>query len=149
MGHLADFGMWASTVLMTVTKVAYPSYASYNAIVSKGDADDTTWLIYWVVVVVEAFISAFVVPFVSWVPFFMLLRLLFYIWLQFPVFNGSVYLFTKFVQPFFEENQKVFNVIAAPDSDEAKAAKVKARKQVKDAYLRILHSIEHPKDKNQ
>ena len=64
MQALANFGNYAAELLTTILKVAYPTYASYKAIKTEESSDDTTWLIYWVVVAVESFIEAYLLPFV-------------------------------------------------------------------------------------
>lgn len=140
--YLSDIGLYASNLLATIVKVAYPTWASYKAIVSNDDSDDTTWLIFWVVVAVETFIESYFIPFVSWVPFFMIMRILFYIWLQLPIFNGSIVIYRKFVQPFFTENSETLNAIINVDSEEAKQKKRKARKEMRLAYLKILATVD-------
>ena len=142
MEYLSRFGIYCSELLTTTLKVAYPTYASYKAIITETGGDDTTWLIYWVVVAVETFIESYAMPFVSWVPFFMLLRLLLYIWLQLPIFNGSVVLFKKFVQPFFESKATVMNIVTYTGED-GKIAREKARKARREAYEEILAAIEN------
>ena len=149
MEYLSRFGMYCSELLTMTLKVAYPTYASHKAICTEGTSDDTTWLIYWVVVAVQMFIEAYVFPFVSWVPFFMLLRLLFHIWLQIPIFNGSVVIFKRFVQPFFEENETFMNVVTNANEEDVKAAREKRRKARREAYEKILKSIENPKEKTE
>ena len=149
MEYLSRFGMYCAELLSMSIKVAYPTYASYKAICTEAGSDDTTWLIYWVVVAVQLFIEAYAFPFVSWIPFFMMVRLLFQIWLQLPIFNGSVVLFKRFIQPFFEENETFMNVVTQSDTEDAKEVREKHRKAVREAYEKILRSIEHPKEKEE
>ena len=146
MHYLSELGLYASNLLATTLKVAYPTWASYKAIVSEEDSDDTTWLIFWVVVAIETFIESYVIPFVSWVPYFMIVRVLFYVWLQMPIFNGSIIIYKKFVKPFFEENSETLNAIINVDSEEAKRKKIKARKEMRLAYFKILASIDPKND---
>ncbi|KAH0794206.1 receptor expression-enhancing protein 5-like [Histomonas meleagridis] len=147
MQYLADFGLYASNLLATALKVVYPAYASYKATISENKDDDTTWLIYWVVVAVESFIEAYLIPFVSWVPFFMIVRVLFYVWLQLPIFNGSIVLFKRFIRPFFEENASTFNTIVRVEGEEDKAKKIKQRKELRMAYYKILAYVD-PENKH-
>lgn len=142
MQALANFGNYAAELLTTTLKVAYPTYASYKAIKTETSSDDTIWLIYWVVIAVESFIEAYLLPFVSWVPFFMLLRLLFYIWLQLPVFNGSILLFRRYIEPFFEKHSKEMNAVTSTDSDDAKDMKAQVKQEISAAYKEILEAIE-------
>lgn len=140
MEYLSDFSAYSSNVLALVLKLAYPTYMSFKSIKSDQN-DDTTWLIYWVVVAVESFIASYVVPFVSWVPFFMIIRILFYIWLQIPVFNGSVILFNKFIKPFFTQNEDILNKIIPGDPESARKAREEIRKSIDETYDQIFSSI--------
>ncbi|OHS94460.1 TB2/DP1, HVA22 family protein [Tritrichomonas foetus] len=146
MEYLLSFGNYASNLLTLVLKISYPTYASFKAIRSEEGNDDTTWLIYWVVVAVESFIGSYLLPFVSWVPFFMIARVLFYVWLQIPIFNGSVILFNKFVKPFFEENQEVLNEIIPGDDQAAAEAKLRRNQSILQAYQDIYDSIGKTKE---
>ena len=119
MDLIASFPQYASDVLIMTVKLAYPLWVSFKSIKSTGSSDDTTWLIYWVVMSIASFAEIYLVPFVQWVPFFMLARLLFYIWLQLPVCNGSIIIFKKFIQPFFSKNKEVFEAITVENSNDA------------------------------
>ena len=145
MDLIASFPQYASDVLIMTVKLAYPLWVSFKSIKSTGSSDDTTWLIYWVVVAVESFIEAYVLPFVAWVPFFMLLRLLFYIWLQLPVFNGSILIFNKYVRPFFEKHKSELNAVTSTDSEEAEIVKKQVQREISAAYKEILEAIEKDK----
>lgn len=141
MEYISDFSSYSSNVLALVLKLSYPTYMSFKAIKSNRENDDTTWLIYWVVVAVESFIASYVIPFVSWVPFFMILRILFYIWLQIPVFNGSVILFNNFIKPFFTQNEEILNKIIPGDPESARKAREEIRRSIDETYNQIYASI--------
>ena len=68
---------------------------------------------------IASFCETYILPLVQWVPFFMLARLLFYIWLQLPVCNGSIFLFKKLVVPFFKENKSVMEAVTIENADDA------------------------------
>ena len=138
---LQQFGLYASDILILLVKFIYPSYASFKAIESPGDVDDTTWLIYWVVASIFTFCEIYILPFVSWVPFFMLARLLLYIWLQLPFFNGSIFLFNKFIKPFFNKNSSIFDKFLA-NNDQGLSKTVEEFKQVlAETYHEILTAV--------
>jgi len=138
----AAFGQYASDILTLLVKFSYPTYASFKAVISLADTDDTTWLIYWVVASLFTFLENYFLPFVSWVPFFMLARLLVYIWLQLPYFNGSIFLFNKVVRPFFSENSRTFDVILANNNKSIRNTVSIARHSLSGTYEEILRSLE-------
>jgi receptor expression-enhancing protein 5/6 len=137
---LRDISTWLANDLVTIIKVAYPTYQSYKALNSAESDDDTTWLIYWVSLAIWSFVEAYLLPFVSWVPFFMILRLLLILWLQAPIFNGSVWIFRKVIQPCFEENEKTMKLVTGGD----RASVEKAAKSVVATYEEILRSLSQP-----
>lgn len=116
MEYVAALLHYASSLLTISVKVAYPAWASFKAIKSNGGSDDTTWLIYWCVMAISSFAEVYLVPFVQFVPFFMLLRLCYYVWLQLPVCNGSIILYKKFVMPFLTKNSEFFDKITIEDT---------------------------------
>ena len=142
MDLIASFPQYASDLLIITVKVAYPLWASFKAIKSTGSSDDTTWLIYWVVMSLASFAECYLVPFVQWVPFFMLARLVFYIWLQLPVCNGSIFLFKKLVYPFFKNNKAVMEAVTIEDSKDATQTIADIRKLLRKAYFEILAALE-------
>ena len=145
MGYISEFSSYASNVLALVLKLTYPTYMSFKAIKSNRENDDTTWLIYWAVVAVESFIASYVFPFISWVPFFMIIRILFYIWLQIPIFNGSVILFNNFIKPFYTQNEDILNKIIPGDPESARKAREEFRHSINETYDQIYSSIKTKK----
>ena len=105
---LDDFGLYLSNLLTFFIKIIYPLYSTFKSIKSENKNDDTVWLLYWVTFGFFSFFEEYIVPFVYWVPFFMIIRILFYLWLQLPYFNGSVFLFKKIVRPFFEQAENSY-----------------------------------------
>ena len=139
---LQQFGLYASDILILLVKFIYPSYASFKAIESLGDVDDTTWLIYWVVASIFTFCEIYILPFVSWVPFFMLARLLVYIWLQLPFFNGSIFLFNKFIRPFFSENSSIFDKFFANNESGLQNTLRSLNHDLRASYKEILAAVQ-------
>ena len=104
MDFLYSFEHYFSSILIFLIQILYPIYRSIKALDTDHGSDDTEWLIYWVVWAFLSFIEEYFLSFLSFVPFFMILRVLFYIWLQIPIFNGSFVIFNKFIHPFFSQN---------------------------------------------
>jgi hypothetical protein len=133
-----DVGTYLSGLIIAIIKFAYPTYASYKAIRSEGLNDNVSWLVYWTIIGFESFFESYVVPFLAWVPFFMLLRVLFYVWLQIPFFNGSIVIFRNFVQPFFEGSSLLGMV---PDNERGSAARSAEARRLKQVYEEIRNSL--------
>jgi receptor expression-enhancing protein 5/6 len=130
------FADYCTNLVIVFIKFAYPMYASYKALRSEGDGDDRFWMIYWTIIGLESFIEAYVAPFLGWFPFFMIARLLFYIWLQMPIFRGSVIIFKKFVQPYFEETGDVVSeFVSGTTANEPQS------QAFREAYSEILTSL--------
>jgi receptor expression-enhancing protein 5/6 len=142
MESLLEFESYATNLLVTTIKVAWPSYATFKAIVSVEEGDDSAWLVYWVIVGLESFLASYILPFVSWIPFFLIVRVVFYIWLQLPVFNGSVILFTKVVQPFMEAHSREFDVIASPTGRASRQLMREVTADINELYEAVLEAIE-------
>lgn len=94
-----------SNAFIFLLKTAYPVYSTFKLINSNAEINDTKWLIYWVIFAFFSFIESYILRFVSYIPFFMICQVLFYIWLQLPLFNGSTILFNKFIKPIFTDDQ--------------------------------------------
>jgi receptor expression-enhancing protein 5/6 len=133
------FGGYLSALIIALIKFAYPTYASYKAIRSGSVADDAAWLVYWTIIGFESFVASYVIPFVAWLPFFMLARLLFYIWLQLPVFNGSLFIFQTCVKPFFQRSSTIIGIVTGEGSGEIHREEQK--REVREAFHRILDSL--------
>lgn len=93
-----------SNIFILLLKTAYPVYSTFKLINNKELLNDTKWLIYWVIFAFLSFIESVFIKFVSYIPFFMICQVLFYIWLQLPIFNGSTILFNKFIKPIFADD---------------------------------------------
>lgn len=96
-----------SNLLIFLLKTAYPVYSTFKSINNNNGTIDTSWLIYWAIFAFFSFIESYFIQFVSWIPFFMICQVLFYIWLQAPFFNGSTIIFNTIVRKFFSGNQVV------------------------------------------
>jgi len=80
----------------------YPAYASVKAIESVQTADDTKWLMYWVVFALFSVAEFFSDIFLNWFPLYWLAKCIFLIWCFIPIANnGTNFIYYKFVRPVF------------------------------------------------
>lgn len=105
MSYANLLGNYFSSTLIFLLKTAYPVYSTFKLIHSKEEINNTTWLIYWVILSFFSFVEYIIFQFVSYSSFFMVCQVLLYIWLQLPIFNGSTIVFNNFIRLLFENNQ--------------------------------------------
>ena len=95
---------WA--ILVTSLTVFYPMIFSIRAIESEGEDDDKQWLTYWMVFgccnVIETFFG-FILR--NTIPYWELVRLLFFVWLLLPQTNGAKVMFESVISPQLEKNK--------------------------------------------
>lgn len=101
---LVAFGLGGRFIVSTVGFL-YPAYRSFKAIESDDHDDDTQWLTYWVV---YAFFTVFD-DMTEWIlgiiPFYHLIKLLFYIWMFWPSTNGAQTIYKTILKPFLIKYQ--------------------------------------------
>ncbi|OAD72169.1 hypothetical protein PHYBLDRAFT_170066 [Phycomyces blakesleeanus NRRL 1555(-)] len=121
-------------IWIVVVVVCGTAYASFKALEAPSRKDDKRWLIYWTV---TAFIHtgvSIVDQILFWVPFYSLLKLVFFIWLTMPWFGGAELLYGQIVRPWL--------VWAEKDVDER--AEV-LRQQLGHAATNVAHQLLHTK----
>lgn len=67
----------------------YPAYMSFKAIESKEKRDDTQWLTFWIVYTIFSIFDPVLSFVLSFLPFFNLLKLFFFIYLFHPKSRGA------------------------------------------------------------
>lgn len=145
--HLGSISSYISGIILCMVKFAYPTYASYKALKSPEAGDDTTWLVYWVVIGLCTFIESYLIPFICILPLFTVIRLVIYVWLQLPVFNLSVLLFKLVVCPFFDQNTDFFEKVTIRNKKDLKDTIKNVKTSIGKVYKEILKSLENEKQR--
>ncbi|XP_059145994.1 uncharacterized protein LOC131933222 [Physella acuta] len=84
----------------------YPAYASYKAVRTKNVKEYVKWMMYWIVFALFCSVETFSDVFLSWLPFYYELKIVFVLWMLSPMTQGSSFLFKKFVHPQLARREK-------------------------------------------
>jgi len=85
--------------LGTCVGVVYPAWCSLKAIKSTDKEDDTFWLAYWVIYGIFSAFESITDILLFWVPFYEMLKIVFYIFLFSPQFKGALTLYYAALEP--------------------------------------------------
>jgi len=86
----------------------YPAYKSIKALESSGKADDTQWLMYWVVFSLFSVLEFFSDTLVGWVPFYWLIKCAFLLWCMSPL-EGSSVIYHRVIRPYFLKHESAID----------------------------------------
>jgi len=97
---------YAAQLLCNLISVAYPAYISIRAIETSDKFDDTKWLTYWVMYAVFSIIEFFSLFLTNFIPFYFLLKCIFFVWCMLPIQNnGAVIIYNRIIRPQFVKHQ--------------------------------------------
>jgi len=98
---------YAAQLLCNAISVAYPAYISIRAIESSDKIDDTKWLTYWVLYATFSIIEFFSLFLTNFIPFYFLLKCIFFIWCMLPIENnGSIIIYNRIIRPQFVKHHQ-------------------------------------------
>jgi len=84
----------------------YPAYCSYKAVKTKNVKEYVKWMMYWIVY--AFFLTAETVAdiFVSWIPFYYEIKIVFLLWMLSPATKGSSIVYRKLLHPQLSKREK-------------------------------------------
>jgi len=98
--------MYISRVIIMVFGTLYPAYRSYKAIKNKEVREYVKWMMYWIVFAFFTTAETFADMFISWLPLYYEIKIVFLIWLLSPATKGSSILYRRFVHPRLMKHEK-------------------------------------------
>lgn len=111
-----------SRIVILVFGTLYPAYASYKAVKTKNVKEYVKWMMYWIVFAFFSAVETFADLFVSWIPFYYELKILFVLWLLSPATKGASILYRKFIHPQLAKREKEIDTYLAKASDQGYSA---------------------------
>ena len=101
-----------SAPLVTLVSVAYPAFKSCLALETEAVDDDKQWLTYWMVFGLFTMVDQSFGFVLHYLPFYFLIKLFIMIWLQNPVAQGALVVYTTLVQPFARKHKTQIDFLA-------------------------------------
>jgi len=98
-----------SRVIMLVFGTLFPAYRSYKAIKNKNVREYVKWMMYWIIFALFITSETFADIFLSWLPLYYEIKVIFIIWLLSPATKGSSILYRKFVHPRLVRHEKAID----------------------------------------
>lgn len=81
-----------------------------KAVETKETADDKKWLIYWVIFGCFSTVEFFSLYITKIIPFYWLIKCLFFVWLMAPIENnGSFIMYYKVIRPYFLKHESAID----------------------------------------
>lgn len=87
-------------LLANFATLIIPGYYSLIALETRGTADDTHYLTYWVVYAAFSVFEFWSNAILYWIPFYWLFKTLLFLYLGLPQYNGARWVYQTMIKPF-------------------------------------------------
>jgi receptor expression-enhancing protein 5/6 len=121
-----------------LTGIIYPCYMSLKAIDSPDEDDDKQWCTYWVVFFLFILLELYLSYFLHKIPFYFLMKLIFLIWLFFPLTQGACFLYEKFLKKVYAKYEKELDSLVDSVGESVSRGYSDAKKKLKDQQGNII-----------
>ena len=123
-------------IVCALLTCVYPMIYSIRAIESHDDQDDKQWLCFWTVFGLFQTLELFFGFILSFIPYYSIIRLIFFVFLMHPSTGGALILYEKFFKPYLDahktEIEEFIEKVKAGASELQKEAISGAKKAASD-----------------
>lgn len=99
-------GSLLSRIIIIIGGYLYPAYSSFKTIRAANVKQYVRWMMYWTVFAIFTAIEHVTDIFISWLPFYYEIKVLFVIWLSSTYTRGSSVIYRKILHPLLSQKER-------------------------------------------
>ena len=130
-----------SKYITCLVGITLPAYWSIKAIESQEFDDDKQWLTYWAIYGLFTLLDQFANIILRIFPFYFIFKILFLIWCFMPNTMGALFIYNKFVAPYFKKYEEKIDKKIEKFIREGKL-RGKNRRQLRNEAMRLMKEEE-------
>ena len=131
-----------SKYITCIVGVTLPAYWSIKAIESAEYDDDKQWLTYWAIYGLFTLLDHFANFILRIFPFYFIFKILFLIWCFMPNTMGALFIYNKFVEPYFKKYEDKIDKKIEKFIREGKLRGKKNRKLLRQEAMELIKKEE-------